>query len=670
MVEDFNESGPGDAPTATPPAALAGARRMKFRAGARQSPAPEAGASPSAESSAPLSLPTQAPVAEHGVAPGAEPIPFGDALPNDFDAAVMDRLPATLGAHATPGVEAHGDAETVFDTVFSSVFDDTRGAPSDRKNKLVKKSESAPSKDRASFSSPAPTAPTAPTVPSGAPKPADEFEGPDIVPASEPHRVPASDTSIPAETDARLTSPPAGQLPPAAQVIRAPLFPGLRGLLSKSWGALDGWVGSAAGYDEKILESFGTPSDEKRRRNIGRAIVVATLVGSLGWLVKISLALPAPYGIVVGLTISGLYGVLSYSLESFFAANVDPFAPLWSKCLSLLGRSLLSALIAFSGALPWVTMSLKGPIQLEMAKLTQSEQMAMRGNIDQIHGLTGLGVRSTALQSELAQWNDSLANLPASIAAGLAQADQCETQLDVLKQDAPRREAELTSRLGLLSRLEAGANGDARKIAALGNERRTIARRVLELNQSVSNKKAQCTDLRANANGARDGHVSMATTQRASAMGRLAQQRETEQTQLAVAQKDTAQADQATKLALSENSAGEFTALASLLRTQLYAQFLGGLIFLGLFMVDVLPLTLRLFARPGPYDGEKRADDAIRMMRAEGRLMQAELIHTARRVEITSEDFRSQVQKEVRPHIHAIALNDVARFVAKQRNSA
>lgn len=647
MVDEFNEPDPGEAPIAAPPLALAGARRMNFRPSVRQIIVSEADAF--------VSVTYSTPTTENGADLAANPIPFGDTVSTDFDAAVADRLFTTenttnttrttvsAATHVAPGDEMLREA----DTVFSAVFDDTRGAPADRKNKLAEKSESSSPKSHTSLLSPAI---------GSAPKPANEVEaeGPDIVPASEPHRVPASDTSIAA----------------MARVPRAPLFPGVRSLLAKSWATLDRWVDSAAGYDEKILESFGTPTDEKRRRNIGRAIVVATLVGSLGWLVKISLAMPAPYGIVVGLTISGLYGVLSYSLESFFAANVNPFAPLWSKCFSLLGRSLLSALIAFSGALPWVTMSLQGAIHLEMAKLTQSEQLAMRGNIDQIHGLTGMGARSTALQSELAQWNDSLANLPASIAAGLAQADQCEAQLDALKQDAPRREAELTSRLALLSRLEAGANGDARKIAAIGNESRSIAKRVLELKQSVNEKKAQCTDLRANANGTRDGHVNMATAQRASAMDRLAKQRETEQTQLAVAQQDTKQADQVTKLALSENSAGEFTALASLLKTQFYAQFLGGLIFLGLFMVDVLPLTLRLFARPGPYDGEKRADDAIRMMRAEGRLMQAELIHAARRVEITSEDFRSQVQKEVRPHIRSIALNDVGRFVAKQRNSA
>lgn len=509
---------------------------------------------------------------------------------------------------------------------------------------------------------------------------------------------PSAETAAYSEESSSSDGRPGASPPPSSSVPLAPqasptedadsgqqrhafsLFSPFIGIAS----TLNAWVGSAAGYDEKILEAFGTPTDEKRRRNIGRAIVVATLVGSLGWLVKISLAMPAPYGIVVGLVISGLYGVLSYSLESFFAANVNPYASLWSKFLSLLGRSLLSALIAFSGALPWVTMSLKGSIHLEMAKLAQSEQLAMRDGIDKIHGLTGLGARSAAMQSELAQWNGLLSTLPAPVTAALAGADQCDAQSETLIVDTGKKVDDLNTRLGLLAKLEANAiasaasalssgNSTARtrdsesRLAVIRSERRAIGKRTAELNKTQVDKKSECVATRADANTARDSHLKMATKERQSAQVRLSKQREVEQAAMSGAQKDTAQADEVTKLALSENSAGEFTALVSLIKTQFYAQFLGALIFMGLFMVDVLPLTLRLFARPGPYDAEKRSDDAIRMMRAEGRRLQAELIHSARCIEIGSEDFKNQLQKEVRPHIRSIALNDVSRFVSKQK---
>lgn len=431
------------------------------------------------------------------------------------------------------------------------------------------------------------------------------------------------------------------------------------------WHPLDAWVNSAAGYDEKILAAYGTPTDEKRRRNIGRAIVVATLVGALGWLVKISMAMPAPWGIVVGLVIASLYGVLSYSLESFFASNVNPFAPWWSKSLSLTGRALLSALIAFSGALPWVTMSLKGSIHLEMSKIGLQEQLAMREGIDKVHGVQALTVRGQALQTELVQWNDALSKLPDSIAAALSSADACEVQLTQLNEETPKRVADLSKRISVLERIALNANGDVSRINAVASERKLINTRIGQANKALSDKRLQCTEMRTSANAARDDHIKMATTQRQSAQMRLAQQRDAEQTALNQARQDTAAADVATRAALSENSSGEFNALISLLKTQLYAQFIAALIFLGLFMVDVLPLTLRLFARPGPYDAEKRADDSIRMMRAEGRELQANLMHDARRHEIASDEFRTLMQREMRPHIRSLVLNGVGRFVSK-----
>jgi hypothetical protein len=502
-------------------------------------------------------------------------------------------------------------------------------------------------------------------------------DGPEIVPASEPGAATIGETgdlSNPLESaspnallQAGANKSSAVEEPPEPRPKKYPLTT-LKRFIWTLYSPFDSWVNSAAGYDEKILAMYGTPTDEKRRRNIGRAIVVATMVGSLGWLVKISLSMPAPWGVLIGLIIATLYGVLSYSLESFFASNVNPFASNWSKALSLTGRGLLSALIAFSGALPWVTMSLKGSIHLEMAKMGIQEQLTMREGIDKVTGLSSLTARSTALQAELAQWNQAVNEMPAPIQAALESADRCEAQMTELVNAAPKRVSELNARLPVLAKMEESARGDSKRMAAIASERQLIGSRIGKINKEVGDKRAECSDLRKTANGARADHMKMATEQRQSAQMRLAQQRETEQVAVNQSRTETAKADDLTKQALSENSAGEFSALVNLLKTQLFAQFIATLIFMGLFLVDVLPLTLRLFARPGPYDAEKRTDDAIRMMRAEGREMQATILHAARREEIESPDFKKQIQREVRPHIRAIVLNDVSRFVSKQRN--
>lgn len=446
--------------------------------------------------------------------------------------------------------------------------------------------------------------------------------------------------------------------------------PAHSGFLRTLWGPIDTWVNSAAGYDERILAAHGTPTDEKRRRNIGRAIVVATLVGSLGWLVKISLAMPAPWGVVVGLVIAGLYGVLSYSLESFFASNVDVHAGLPSKLASLFGRSLLSGLIAFSGALPWVTMSLKGPIQLEMAKLGMQEQLAMREGIDKLHNVSALTSRGSALQTEMAQWSEALNTMPAPIQAKIDAADRCDAVLAPLVVDTPNRLAELNARLPVLAKMERSTSGapvGAQRLAAVAAERKLIGARIAQANKALADKRSECGDLRKSASAARDDHVQTATEQRQSAQVRLAKQREAESVAFDQARADTAKADRATQAALSENSAGEFTALVSLLKTQTYALFIAGLIFLGLFMVDVLPLTLRLFSRPGPYDAEKRTDDAIRLMHAIGRERHADLIHDARLKEFENAAFRQDIQGAVRPQIRQMALDQVGGFLAKSR---
>lgn len=441
---------------------------------------------------------------------------------------------------------------------------------------------------------------------------------------------------------------------------------GIRKFLRSLWSPIDTWVNSAAGYDDGILATHGTPTDEKRRRNIGRAIVVATLVGSLGWLVKISLSMPMPWGILVGVTISLLYGVLSYSLESFFASNVNPFAPLWSKLLSLSGRAALSGLIAFSAALPWVIMSLNGSIQLEMVKITQQEQIAMREGIEKINGVTALAARGNALQSELTLWNQALETLPGPIQSLLDSSQQCEARLQELVIETPRKTAAFNARLSLLVRLEANAKDSPQRLKAVADERRLLGRQASEVNKLLADKKLECADLRKKADTARDEHLKVAGEQRQSAQMRLAQQRDVEQAAFNQARKDTNQADELTKAALSANSAGEFTALVSLLRTQLYAQFIAGLIFMGLFLVDLLPLTLRMFVRPGPYDYAKRTDEAARMMSYDGRLMQLELVHLACTNELRDKGFKEQIQREVRPQIRAVVLDDVGRISVNQ----
>ena len=77
--------------------------------------------------------------------------------------------------------------------------------------------------------------------------------------------------------------------------------------------AISNLIDQAAGYDEKVLSQYGTPTDQKRRRNIGRAILVATVVGSLGWFAKILMSYPGWLAFPLAVIMGSLYAVLSYS---------------------------------------------------------------------------------------------------------------------------------------------------------------------------------------------------------------------------------------------------------------------------------------------------------------------------------------------------------------------
>lgn len=430
--------------------------------------------------------------------------------------------------------------------------------------------------------------------------------------------------------------------------------------------AVNDMIGSAAGYDEGILVRYGTATDEKRRRNIGRAILVATAVGSLGWFTKILMTFPGAWALPVAGTIAFLYAVLSYSLESFFAANVNPFATMGSKVGSLLGRSALSMIIAFAGALPWVTMSLKAAVQVEMTKMSLAEHASLRNGVDTLYGVADIDKRAQVLQAEATGWAAALATLPPAIQTALNQAQICSLEYGRLSDAAERKASTLNSRLGLLAHLESAQSATPATIKAVAVERAQIHSTLTKAAQEVSTKKADCNSRQASADAARAAHVNFATTEQGNSARRLAELRKDEGDVTAKVQVEHAKIETLVKENAATNSSAEFSALMQVIKTQLFAQFLAGLIFLGLFLVDVLPLTLRLFSNPGPYDGEKRCDDAIRNMRAEGRYLEAKMMHEARREEMASKELKDQVRIECRPHIRSITLNGVSSFLRKQ----
>lgn len=224
-----------------------------------------------------------------------------------------------------------------------------------------------------------------------------------------------------ADTKCRALAPPRQRAP------RPGFFGGV-------FAGVNDLIGSAAGYDERILMNYGTQTDEKRRRKIGRAILVATAVGALGWFVKILMSFEGWLAPPIALTIGSLYAVLSYSLESFFAGNVNPFASLGSKLGSLTGRSLLSVVIAFAGALPWVTMSLKSSVRPEMSRLALAQHAALRGGVDTVYGVAATSKKAEALQAETQSWSTAITTLPPALQSSIEQAQACAADYDRLKQ--------------------------------------------------------------------------------------------------------------------------------------------------------------------------------------------------------------------------------------------
>jgi hypothetical protein len=420
-------------------------------------------------------------------------------------------------------------------------------------------------------------------------------------------------------------------------------------------------VNSAAGYDEKILRQYGTPTDEKRRRNIGRAILVATAVGSLGWFAKIAGSYPGWMALPVALTVGILYAVLSYSLESFFASNVDPYASQISKLTSLFGRVMLSAVIAFAGALPWVTVSLKGAVELEMSKISIQEQSSLRKSLDDVYGVSASTTRVEGLQADLDRLSGSLANLPAPIQSLVDTAQACKNEQTTLAESTGKKTAAWNSRLAGLDRMS--ASPDKFSPQAISNERSQIRKAMLKAEEELSAKQIECKDKLSSAEKSKSEHIDFVTQQRESSQMILASLRKEEAAVSAKLMAEKERIDSLVARTTRENSSAEMSALLRVIQTQTYAQMLAGIIFLGLLLIDALPLTLRLFARPGPYDVEKRADDRIRRMHAEGRWMQARMIHEVRSLEIESAELRKMVQSECRPHIRSMALGDVKSFL-------
>lgn len=431
--------------------------------------------------------------------------------------------------------------------------------------------------------------------------------------------------------------------------------------------AVDGLIDSAAGYDERILDQYGTATDEMRRRNIGRAILVATTVGALGWFTKILMSFPGWLALPIATVMAVLYAALAYSLESFFAANVNPYARLHSKLFSLLGRTALSAVIAFAGALPWMTIALKSSVQLEMSKIGLAEQAALRGGLDSTYGLAGINAKATALQGETQTWSNALTTLPAPIQTALDQAQACAVDFERLKTGSEARAVVLTGRLATLAKLESALNATQATRQAVAVERGQIRAATARLAQETAAKKSECTEQATASAAAKQAHITFATAEREASQRRLAALRAEEGEVDAKVRTERTRVDALIQETTQANSSAEFSALINIIKTQLFAQVLGGLIFFGLLLVDALPLTLRLFARPGPYDKEKQTDDEIKTMRAEGRLMEARMMHEARRKEMDSPELQRSIQDACRKHIQSIALNGVQAFLRKQK---
>ena len=327
---------------------------------------------------------------------------------------------------------------------------------------------------------------------------------------------------------------------------------------------------------------------------------------------------------------------------------------------------MLSAVIAFAGALPWVTVALKGAVQVEVSKMAVEQQSTLRRGLDDAYGVTALDNKANAYTTELKNWEAAIAVLPAQVQSALDLANACTAEYEKSKASSEAVISTLKKRMGVLEKLAQAENGTDLTRRAAGIERDQISRSMTKLSQELLGKKSQCQSMRQDAETQRLNHVNFASQQRDASQKQLADLRREESAISGKVQSEKMRVNELISETAQSNASAEFSALIRIIQSELYAKLLALLIFTGLLLVDSLPLTLRLFAKPGPYDAEKRTDDAIKNMRAEGRLLEAQMMHAARRREMESEELQRIVQADCRPHIRSIALNGLNGFLRKQ----
>lgn len=422
---------------------------------------------------------------------------------------------------------------------------------------------------------------------------------------------------------------------------------------------------SAAGYDEDLLLRHGSASDCARRRNIGRAIIVATLVGSLGWAFKVSTAIDGVAGLILAFVIAALYGVFSYSLESFFSSNVDPLARPGSKLIAFVARSLLSAVIAFSSAMPWVTVALQGPIKVEAAKLELQERKQLRDGVAQALGTGAMEKRTSELAAELSRWSDAAGTPPPNVVAAQEQSHSCDAALETLVTASEKRVSTLNQRLATLAALESARGATAATVKAVAVERSQINKLLSKLSADLSDKRTECAGAASLAASQMREYSERVGAARSAAEERLAAHRQAEDQVTTKALSEQSRVDAVVSEAAAGHGSAEFAALIAILKRDFYAQFMAGLIFLGLFLVDVLPLTLRLIAAPGPYDHWKALEEVSAAGEADDGMLRLRLVRSARASVLNDERFAEEVAAAMTPIVQREVITQAANSVLR-----
>lgn len=408
-------------------------------------------------------------------------------------------------------------------------------------------------------------------------------------------------------------------------------------------------VESASGYDQRLLEEYGSENDRRRAKTIGRLVLIVALVTGYNWWKKEYASSTGLATLFMPFFMGMVACAIVLVVESFLGAEIDPCAPLGQRVRVWCVRLSIALFEAIAAATPNVLQHFESETSIELARLQSETRLEFQRKATATHSLASITAERDGARGEMGAAIDALRILPET----LVDAQQMATASRAAYERARvKAEGEARSLMLEFKGLDATITNskDAKEVNRAEGRKAWIRSHIDRLAADVQGQKAASERQQADFERDKLAYISEASQKKQAAEERLSQQELRLTNATTAAERDNTLTANLLQKSVTRSSGYEYAALLRVL-AQPHAAIVAAFIFFSYLILAAAPITMRSFLTPGPYDENRRLILARRTNAARSQYLAEKVHHEEFQAEVESKSAREEIRNRAKKDI-------------------